>query len=117
MTDVTRILSAIDQGGAQAAEQLLPLVYDELHRLGLYVGLGLFSVAFLDSTRSLGKSDYVVPSPFNRKENVIRHLLPLTCIVCSALMHASAVSADDDSDMKKVIPSDFAIVAALHSFS
>jgi RNA polymerase sigma factor (TIGR02999 family) len=33
MTDVTRILSAIDQGDAQAAEQLLPLVYDELRRL------------------------------------------------------------------------------------
>ncbi len=33
MTDVTRILSAIDQGDAQAAEQLLPLVYNELRRL------------------------------------------------------------------------------------
>jgi hypothetical protein len=33
MTEVTRILSAIDQGDAQAAEQLLPLVYDELPRL------------------------------------------------------------------------------------
>jgi hypothetical protein len=33
MTEVTRILSAIDQGVAQAAEQLLPLVYDELRRL------------------------------------------------------------------------------------
>ena len=33
MTDVTRILSAIDQGDAQAAEQLLPLVYDDLRRL------------------------------------------------------------------------------------
>jgi RNA polymerase sigma factor (TIGR02999 family) len=33
MTDVTRILSAIDQGDPQAAEQLLPLVYDELRRL------------------------------------------------------------------------------------
>jgi RNA polymerase sigma factor (TIGR02999 family) len=33
MTEVTRILSAIDQGDAQAAEQLLPLVYDELRRL------------------------------------------------------------------------------------
>ena len=29
MSEVTRILSAIDQGDAQAAEQLLPLVYDE----------------------------------------------------------------------------------------
>ena len=33
MTDVTRILSAIGQGDPQAAEQLLPLVYDELRRL------------------------------------------------------------------------------------
>jgi DNA-directed RNA polymerase specialized sigma24 family protein len=33
MTEVTRILSAIDQGDAQAAEQLLPLVYNELRRL------------------------------------------------------------------------------------
>jgi DNA-directed RNA polymerase specialized sigma24 family protein len=33
MTEVTRILSAIDQGDPKAAEQLLPLVYDELRRL------------------------------------------------------------------------------------
>ncbi len=33
MTDVTRILSEIEQGDAHAAEQLLPLVYDELRRL------------------------------------------------------------------------------------
>ena len=33
MTDVTRILSAIEQGDPQAAEQLLPLVYNELRRL------------------------------------------------------------------------------------
>jgi RNA polymerase sigma factor (TIGR02999 family) len=33
MSDVTRILSAIDQGDPHAAEQLLPLVYDELRKL------------------------------------------------------------------------------------
>jgi RNA polymerase sigma factor (TIGR02999 family) len=33
MSDVTRILSAVEQGDPQAAEQLLPLVYDELRRL------------------------------------------------------------------------------------
>ena len=33
MTDVTRILSAIEQGDPHAAEQLLPLVYEELRRL------------------------------------------------------------------------------------
>jgi RNA polymerase sigma factor (TIGR02999 family) len=33
MTDATRILSAIELGDPQAAEQLLPLVYDELRKL------------------------------------------------------------------------------------
>jgi RNA polymerase sigma factor (TIGR02999 family) len=33
MSEVTRLLSAIEQGDPQAAEQLLPLVYDELRRL------------------------------------------------------------------------------------
>jgi RNA polymerase sigma factor (TIGR02999 family) len=33
MSDVTRILEAIKEGDARAAEQLLPLVYDELRRL------------------------------------------------------------------------------------
>jgi len=33
MNEVTRILSAIEQGDPQAAEQLLPLVYDELRNL------------------------------------------------------------------------------------
>jgi RNA polymerase sigma factor (TIGR02999 family) len=33
MTDVTRILSSIAQGDPRAAEQLLPLVYDELRKV------------------------------------------------------------------------------------
>src|SRR5512145_3311869 len=33
MSDVTRILSAIEAGDPHAAEQLLPLVYDELRKL------------------------------------------------------------------------------------
>ena len=33
MTDITGILSAIEQGDPHAAEQLLPLVYDELRQL------------------------------------------------------------------------------------
>ena len=33
MTHVTHLLSAIEQGDPQAAEQLLPLVYDELRKL------------------------------------------------------------------------------------
>jgi len=34
MSDVTRILSAIEQGDPSAAEKLLPLVYEELRKTG-----------------------------------------------------------------------------------
>src|SRR5438067_4148492 len=33
MTEVTRILSAVEQGDPHAADQLLPLVYEELRQL------------------------------------------------------------------------------------
>jgi RNA polymerase sigma factor (TIGR02999 family) len=36
MSDVTRILSAIEQGDPHAAEQLLPLVYNELRKLAAH---------------------------------------------------------------------------------
>src|SRR5438128_2212679 len=36
MTEVTRILSAIEQGDPHAAERLLPLVYDELRKLAAH---------------------------------------------------------------------------------
>jgi RNA polymerase sigma factor (TIGR02999 family) len=36
MTDVTRVLSAIEQGDPKAAEQLLPLVYDEPRKLAAH---------------------------------------------------------------------------------
>jgi RNA polymerase sigma factor (TIGR02999 family) len=36
MSEVTRILSAIEQGDPQASEKLLPLVYDELRKLAAH---------------------------------------------------------------------------------
>ena len=36
MNEVTRILSAVEQGDTHAAERLLPLVYDELRRLAAH---------------------------------------------------------------------------------
>ena len=33
MSDVTRLLDAVDRGEPQAAEELLPLVYEELRKL------------------------------------------------------------------------------------
>ena len=36
MSDVTHILSAIDQGDSQAADRLLPLIYDELRKLAAH---------------------------------------------------------------------------------
>src|SRR5674476_660576 len=36
MSDVTHILHAIEQGDAKAADELLPLVYEELRKLAAY---------------------------------------------------------------------------------
>src|SRR5579862_82035 len=36
MSDLTRILSAIEQGDPHAAGQLLPLIYDELRKLAAH---------------------------------------------------------------------------------
>jgi ECF sigma factor len=36
MSEITQILDAVGRGEAQAAEQLLPLVYDELRRLAAH---------------------------------------------------------------------------------
>jgi len=36
MSEATRILSALAQGDAHAAEELLPVVYDELRRLAAW---------------------------------------------------------------------------------
>src|ERR1041385_8554267 len=36
VSDVTRILDAIQNGDARAADDLLPLVYDELRRIAAY---------------------------------------------------------------------------------
>ena len=36
MGELTRILSAMEQGDPRAASQLLPLVYDELRKLAAY---------------------------------------------------------------------------------
>lgn len=36
MSDVTRVLDRVQQGDAEAAEQLLPLVYEELRRLAAH---------------------------------------------------------------------------------
>ena len=36
MSDVTRILSAIERGEAAATDELLPLVYEELRRIAAH---------------------------------------------------------------------------------
>ena len=36
MSEVTRLLDAVERGEPQAAEELLPLVYEELRRLAAY---------------------------------------------------------------------------------
>jgi ECF sigma factor len=53
MSDVTQILSAIEQGDPRAAGKLLPLVYDELRRLAAQ------RLAHEDPGHSLQSSDLV----------------------------------------------------------
>ena len=36
MSDVTQILERVDQGAPKAADELLPLVYEELRRLAAH---------------------------------------------------------------------------------
>jgi RNA polymerase sigma factor (TIGR02999 family) len=50
MSDVTQILNAIEQGDPKAAEQLLPLVYDELRKLAAHKLLQEKSGQTLDAT-------------------------------------------------------------------
>src|SRR5205085_8816551 len=50
MSEVTQILSAIEQGDPSAAEQLLPLVYDELRRLAAHKLAGEQPGQTLDAT-------------------------------------------------------------------
>ena len=44
MSDVTRILNAIERGDAKATDELLPLVYEELRLLAPF--LTVFSIAY-----------------------------------------------------------------------
>jgi hypothetical protein len=50
MNDVTRVLSAIEQGNPHAAEQLLPLVHDELGKLAAQKLAGETPGQTLDAT-------------------------------------------------------------------
>ena len=36
MSDITQLLSAMDSGDPRAAEELLPLIYDELRKLAAH---------------------------------------------------------------------------------
>src|SRR3954464_11221438 len=57
MNDVTRILSAIEQGDPQAAERLLPLVYKELRKLAARKLAREASGQTLDATALVHEAD------------------------------------------------------------
>jgi hypothetical protein len=62
MGDVTRILSAIEEGDPGAADQILPLVYDELRKLAVSNGptrtprCGRMGRAFLRGDQPAGET-------------------------------------------------------------
>ena len=92
MTDVTHILNAIEQGDAKAADELLPAVYEELHRLA--------TQKMLREQPALTTCPYCKPREF--------HILPLSVMIpllapghCRSL-HRSVIPA-----IKTQRPSDF----------
>ena len=52
MTEVTRILSQIESGDPSAAEELLPMVYEELRKLAARHGVPVVAIAFDMSPRT-----------------------------------------------------------------
>jgi RNA polymerase sigma factor (TIGR02999 family) len=64
MSEVTRILSAVEQGDPHAAEQLLPLVYDELRKLAATRMAGEAPGHTLDATALVHEAYLrLVPTP------------------------------------------------------
>src|SRR5436190_1212116 len=90
MTDVTRILSAIEQGDARAAEQLLPLVYDELRKLAAPEP-DLDLLALDAALQRLAEHD-----PLKAKLVELRYFGGLTGDQAAAVLGMSASSADRD---------------------
>jgi hypothetical protein len=91
MKKVTRILSAIDQGEPHAAEQLLPLVYDELRRLAAAQMAREKPGQTLDATALVHEAylRLVGPADDRRWENrghffAAAELRPVCLLVCGA---------------------------------
>jgi len=70
MSDVTRILSQIEQGDPQAAEKLLPLVYDDLRKLAK--ANKLLVPASTNKRRSVTKNTVIKPSAIDFRQNYER---------------------------------------------
>ena len=74
MSEVTRILSAIEQGDPQAAEQLLPLVYGELRKLAAQKlaqekpGQTLQATALLGISQSTAEADWTYAKAWLQRE-------------------------------------------------
>ena len=65
MSDVTRVLSQIEDGDANAAERLLPLVYDELRKLA--------AQKMAQEAPSVFQQEPISASETSSSDQVIRH--------------------------------------------
>src|SRR3989442_15341 len=75
MNDVTRILSAIEQGDPQAAEQLLPLVYDELRQLANHK----LQADKVENDHEASRSDHAQGSPNSHSKRIIHRQVLIWC--------------------------------------
>jgi len=89
MSDVTRILAQIDSGDPQAAQQLLPLVYDELRKLAAArlahekPGQTLQATALVHEAylRLVGGGARRQESGVSEQERVVENLTPDSCLL------------------------------------
>ena len=103
MTDVTRILNAIEQGDAKATDELLPLVYEELRLLAAQKlsheapGQTLQATALIHRHRAQVRSHSVLaPFTFSASAGeMARH----NRIVLSSLHEARTVPSEEEAKL------------------
>ena len=76
-SDVTQLLRAIDSGDHKAAQELLPLVYDELRRLAAHRLAGERSQHTLQPTALVHEAWLKISGDESRQWNGRKHFLQL----------------------------------------
>ncbi len=125
MSDVTRLLGAIDQGDARGAGELLPLVYQELRKLAAHKMAGQASGHTLQPTalvheawlRLLGNEEARFAGRahfFAAAAEAMRHILIDSARRKQAVRHGGGQARVDIQDVQIAAPADEEELLAVH---